>query len=115
MQKNHAFAMLTLTSLLLAACSPATQEPAVGKTPVDEQPTGTPPVSTGVPEAPPGVSPVLSTDLVRGCERCNSSALGPQVGEPAIEFALMDVDGKRYVLSELLQEKPVVLVFGSFT
>lgn len=115
MQKGRILGMLALISLSLVACSPATQEPVVGNTPVDVQPTAAPPVSTAVPEATVGVSPLLSTDLVRDCERRDPSAREPRVGEMAIEFALLDVDGNPYILSELLQEKPVVLVFGSFT
>ena len=133
--------MFALISLLLLACSPATQEPVAESARGDVQPTATPPISTAVSEptatppisTPPpettvvpststaapwptaGVLPTLSTELVRGCEARDRSARGPQAGEPAIEFTLMDVDGDPYTLSELLQEKPVVLIFGSFT
>ena len=78
-------------------------------TPRHVQRTAAPPVATT------GEMPSLSTDLVRGCERRGPGAQGPQQGETAIEFTLMDVDGQPYILSELLKEKPVVLVFGSFT
>jgi peroxiredoxin len=40
---------------------------------------------------------------------------GPDVGELAIDFALRDVDGNEHTLSQLLADKPVVLIFGSFT
>ena len=78
MQKNH---VLLLISLSLLACSSATSEPLMKETPVDVQPT----------EAAAGLTPVLSTDLVRGCEGRDPGAQGPQVGQPAIEFALMDI------------------------
>ena len=36
-------------------------------------------------------------------------------GMPAVEFALKDTSGEIYTLSSLLETKPVMLVFGSFT
>ena len=36
-------------------------------------------------------------------------------GEDAIEFTLKDPDGVEYKLSELLETKPVYLVFGAYT
>ena len=45
-----------------------------------------------------------------------SSSHGPRVGELAPDFALRTPDGKRAIkLSSFRHEKPVVLVFGSFT
>lgn len=40
---------------------------------------------------------------------------GPEVGDPAPEFALPDLDGRVRTLAELRAERPVVLVFGSYT
>jgi hypothetical protein len=40
---------------------------------------------------------------------------GPEVGDPAPEFALPTTDGRTLSLAELRAAKPVVLVFGSFT
>jgi hypothetical protein len=71
-----------------------------------EQPTMQPPTP---------ITPLLSTDLERGCKGRDQSKKHPQEGDQAIEFALRDVEGNLYVLSELLREKPVVLIFGSFT
>ena len=71
-----------------------------------EQPTTQPPTP---------ITPLLSADLVRGCKGRDQSKKHPQEGNQAIEFALKDVEGSPYVLSELLLEKPVVLIFGSFT
>jgi hypothetical protein len=69
-----------------------------------------------VPETAPGHLPVLSDELTRGCLGDEDRlAIYPQEGEPAIEFTLRDVDGKIYTLSEMLAEKPVYMVFGSFT
>jgi len=40
----------------------------------------------------------------------------PKVGEPAPDFTLSDIHGSRQVtLSEFRGERPVALVFGSFT
>ena len=57
----------------------------------------------------------LRNDLTRGCQKGEPNPSGPRVGDPAIEFTLRDVKGESYTLSELLQEKPVVMIFGSFT
>jgi hypothetical protein len=36
-------------------------------------------------------------------------------GSLAVEFTLRDVDGVAYTLSDLLSEKPVLMVFGAYT
>jgi hypothetical protein len=36
-------------------------------------------------------------------------------GQQAVDFTLMDVDGTSFTLSTLLETKPVLLVFGSYT
>ena len=63
--------------------------------------------------------PVLSNALTRGCERSGSSGgfdnAGLAVGETAVNFTLKDIDGNTVSLADLLSEKPVVMVFGSFT
>lgn len=62
---------------------------------------------------------VLSTALKRGCWPGSGSAglrnTGLAEGEAAVEFTLKDIQGNPVSLSELLDEKPVVIVFGSFT
>lgn len=40
---------------------------------------------------------------------------GPQVGDAAPVIALPDLDGRLRTLAELRTERPVVLVFGSYT
>jgi hypothetical protein len=41
---------------------------------------------------------------------------GPRIGQPAPDFTLATVDGKKTVhLADYLGKKPIVLVFGSFT
>jgi cytochrome oxidase Cu insertion factor (SCO1/SenC/PrrC family) len=63
--------------------------------------------------------PVLSNTLIRGCERTMPSGgfenVGLAVGETAIDFTLKDVYGNIVRLASLLGEKPVVMIFGSFT
>ncbi len=40
----------------------------------------------------------------------------PRVGEAAPDFELQDIAGEQRIrLSDVVQEKPVALVFGSFT
>lgn len=41
--------------------------------------------------------------------------LGFDVGDPVIDFWLKDLSGAEYSLMELLAEKPVLLIFGSYT
>jgi cytochrome oxidase Cu insertion factor (SCO1/SenC/PrrC family) len=58
--------------------------------------------------------------LTRNCPSGPTSAqgfdnAGLKVGEKAVNFTLRDVYGKEYRLSSLLVEKPVILIFGSFT
>ncbi len=63
--------------------------------------------------------PELSDALMRGCERTRASGgfenVGLAVGETAVDFTLQDVHGNTVSLAGLLIEKPVVMVFGSFT
>lgn len=40
---------------------------------------------------------------------------GLGVGDQAEDFTLKDIHGTEHALSQLVKEKPVVLVFGSFT
>lgn len=99
---------LILGALMLSACDPAA-------TPQDDQET--PVVNTTLPARGTSVPPEmqLSNELMHGCQAGGRRNPGPAEGEPAIDFTLRDVDGNEYTLSELLQEKPVVLIFGSFT
>ena len=67
----------------------------------------------------PTTTLVLSDALTSNCERNATSGgfqnAGLAVGEIAVEFTLKDIQGNAFTLSELLSEKPVVMVFGSFT
>jgi len=70
-------------------------------------------------QASENVGPVLSNDLIRDVNRTRRSGdfdnVGLAVGETAVDFTLKDVDGNTVSLRGLLSEKPVVMVFGSFT
>jgi hypothetical protein len=60
-------------------------------------------------------APILSTALVRDCEFKVPPGEELKVGDLAVDFTLKDVNGNNHTLSEMLQEKPVVLIFGSYT
>ncbi len=97
---------------------------------VTQAPTVTPaPTPTPTPNLEPSEAPdsviretnglELSDALIRGCERTRPSGgfanAGLAVGETAVDFTLKDVNGNTVSLAGLLAEKPVVMVFGSFT
>jgi cytochrome oxidase Cu insertion factor (SCO1/SenC/PrrC family) len=63
---------------------------------------------------------VLPTILRNNCDPNQVSGggfndAGVKVGEKAVNFTLKDVNGNETRLSQLLAEKPVIMVFGSFT
>lgn len=103
---------LCLVSALLAAgCLSATPAPI---------PTHSlPPTATATATAtPPPLPPLLepASKLARRCEEQRGFAARPMVpGELAVDFTLKDAKGKDYTLSNLLAEKPVIMIFGSFT
>ncbi len=71
---------------------------------------------TPAPTATSPLAPQLPTNLIRGCRPLGArTSRGPDVGELAIDFTLRDVDGHEHTLSQLLADRPVVLIFGSFT
>ena len=59
------------------------------------------------------------TALARGCPAyettANYQSVGLPVGDTAVDFTLRDTGGVEYTLSDLLEEKPVVFEFRSFT
>lgn len=64
--------------------------------------------------------PDLPSVLTRNCrygpaETKGFESVGVKIGEKAVDFALLDTTGREFRLSRLLAEKPVVLIFGSFT
>ena len=93
--------MLQVLLLLLVACSPAATS--------SSQPAGTNLKSKEL---------VLSDTLSRGCGSPGvfaSDKTGLAVGTKAINFTLKDTDGTEVRLSHLLAEKPVIMIFGSFS
>ena len=102
-------ALLCAALLALAACSPA-DRPAG---PVDAV------QSDAGPKAGSAADPQLSGALHANCEEgLPSGGIGragiPQ-GAPAVDFTLKDTDGRGHTLSAMLAQKPVMMVFGSFT
>ena len=67
------------------------------------------------PAVPQAFSPELANHLTAGCTKKDPKMSSPKEGELAVEFSLRDVNGVEYTLSELLSEKPVYMIFGSFT
>lgn len=63
----------------------------------------------------------LPDALSRDCQESQSpvggnfDAVGLRIGEKAIDFTLKDITGSEYKLSQLLVEKPVMMVLGSCT
>ena len=97
-------AVLGLLAVAIVACS--------------AEPVTTPTTSRPLTVEEPG-EPVLSTTLKRGCSpadaRGNFGNAGLSIGETAVNFTLGDIHGTEFRLSRLLAEKPVMMVFGSFT
>ena len=75
-------------------------------------------VSSKTPQEVNTLNPLLLDTLITGCQ-CDTSTRnfqnnGLDIGEMAVDFTLRDVNGREYSLSKLL-DKPVVMIFGSFT
>ena len=117
--------MVFLFSLPIAACSTL---PETTTTPPTPSPATVPPASaptvpselkTTHPSETEHREPILSNNLKRSC-RINQGSedfdtVGLSIGETAVNFMLKDVRGTEVQLSHLLAEKPVLMVFGSFT
>jgi len=92
-----------LSNKLIRGCEPPAGRPA-----------GMPPppgMAPGHRMSPPDIAPPLEESSNSGA----SIVVGLDKGEKAVNFKLKDVNGNEFVLSSLLDEKPVVMVFGSFT
>jgi len=65
------------------------------------------------------IEPVLLDELKRNCQITQGSGnfnqTGLAVGEIAVNFTLRDINGSEFRLSQFLAEKPVMMIFGSFT
>jgi len=104
---------LGLLALQSTACQsglPDTERPADNQRP-EESVVAITPAS----EKPEG--PALSAALTRDClvEDDNFDTISLNIGELAVDFELKDSQGNQFRLSWLLAEKPVVMIFGSFT
>lgn len=129
MKQLSALAMITLVvSLVLSSCAPAPRQmTAEAKVPAQEitsptvsQPSSTPTTSASQVTSLSPKEPVLSSQLTCNCPSGPTTnrgfeKVGLNIGAKAIDFIIKDINGKEYRLSRLLAEKPVMLVFGSFT
>ena len=116
--------ILFLIMVQFAACS-TLPEPTTPPTPSHEiaPPASAPTVPSKPTTTHPGETehrePILLKDLKRNCQINQGSedfdTVGLSIGETAVNFALKDIHGTEVQLSRLLAEKPVVMVFGSFT
>ncbi len=59
--------------------------------------------------------PLATCPTVRTDRNYDFNGAGPGIGNTAIDFALKSTEGKIITLSKILAEKPVLLIFGSFT
>lgn len=137
--------VLLLTPLVLGGCGPAPseggeariegEEPVVAEKPDEPilsndlirgcQPAGRPrglpppPVMPPRPEGqpPPGMPPRLKGKVRPEGQPPGGevATIGLEQGGKAVNFELKDIHGNTFVLSQLLTEKPVVMIFGSFT
>jgi peroxiredoxin len=107
------YCLLLLLLAALTACGPAA--PTVTALPQPTPSATTTPKVTPTPRPmPPPIEP--ASKLSRRCDQGQSSTARPMVpGEMAIDFALKDTKGTAYTLSSLLAEKPIVLIFGSYS
>lgn len=108
-------AILILSALLIAACH-TVPTPTMPSTAQESEELSWATAPAGVPPE----APALLTTLKRNCQLTGSSVAdfadtGLKTGETAVDFTLKDIRGNEFKLSQLLAEKPVMMVFGSFT
>ena len=98
---------------MLPACRSAAPTPTA--LPATTPTAAATPTATPTPRPlPPALEP--ASTLARRCDQYQSFATRPMTpGQLAIDFTLKDTKGNGYTLSNLLAEKPVVMIFGSFT
>jgi len=108
--------------------APEPEPPNIDLSPVDtpsnepateDATTPVPTTSSPEPDEVALVEPDLPTNLTRGCDSVqlddNFDYAGLEGGKQAINFSSKDIHGDEFKLSTLLAEKPVLIVFGSFT
>ena len=106
----------SLLALTVVACGPAstpTQAPANEGSDKTITPNAQ---NSNTPTNIESEEPVLSDNLKRDCQFTPSLGnAGLVVGEIAVNFTLKDIHAREFSLSQLLAEKPVLMIFGSFT
>ena len=106
--------ILGLLPLLLVACRPASTPALPPAIEEPERPTLSNPPTIVEPE-----ELALPTTLKRDYQltpgRSKFDNTGLAIGKTAVNFTLRDIYGTEFRLSRLLAEKPVMMVFGSFT
>lgn len=99
---------------------------AVGTVDCEQPPPDDPPPDDPPPDdPPPDGPPVLSSALESGCNNWPTQDFSPSnrvstntglpTGSLAVDFTLRDLGGTPHTLSDLLVDKPVLLVMGAFT
>ncbi len=95
----------------IATSSPQTPPELTNTVMIGPEPTA----KAMTPAGPQTFSPELSDNLRAGCTKKDPRTASPKEGELAVDFSLQDVNGVEYTLSKMLSEKPVYMIFGSFT
>jgi len=106
--------------------NPPPDDPPPDDPPPDDPPPDDPPPDDPPPDdPPPDGPPVLSTALESGCNNWPvqdfspsnrvSTNTGLPTGSLAVDFTLRDLGGNPHTLSDMLLDKPVLLVMGAFT
>ena len=127
MKRRTAFIVLFCFLLIIVGCAETVSTPVQEtestktETPVDisvpqaATPDSAPDANTNI----ESVEPVLLDTLKRNSQITQSSGnfdeTGLAVEGTAVNFTLKDINGGEFRLSQLLVEKPVMMVFGSFT
>jgi hypothetical protein len=102
--------------LLISSCTQTAKQPMLSVPPLlptDNQSTTNTPIINEK-----NIEPKLSYSLKRGCvypQASNFNTVGLPTGEMAIDFTLDAINNNKVNLANLLRDKPVVMVFGSFT
>jgi hypothetical protein len=109
--------LICAVPLVLFACAPADGPAgATDTTPSDAGPKADP---EGGPKAGSAAGPQISDALKDDCEQSRPSGGINEAGIPqgalAVDFTLKDTEGRDHTLSAMLAQKPVMMVFGSFT
>ena len=128
MKRITALIFLSCFTLVLVSCNGTAttpsqkQEPTGTEAPVSTPSTNQMPTTESTPNSNINnelVEPVLLDTLKRNCQinrgSGNFNQTGLAVGETAVNFTLKDISGREFRLSQLLAEKPVLMIFGSFT